>query len=185
MRWTMNHRFGWAVAPLAVLALAACQGKETAPSPSGETPAARPSDKSVGASVDGRLKDLVQTSGLSSVLDGVGPYTIFAPSDAALQTLGDLGKDDATRAQGVALLRAHIVPGYMTRADISAAAQRAGADGARLVTMAGDILTIKADGNGLVVSTADGSVARLTREETLASNGVVQPIDGLLAKPAA
>jgi hypothetical protein len=52
-------------------------------------------------------------------------------------------------------------------------------------TMAGSLVTFTRDGDTIVVTAADGSSARMTGQEVLASNGVLQPVDGLLVKPAA
>ena len=86
------------------------------------------------------------------------------------------------RAQGVALVRAHIVPGALTRADILAAIARNGGKSVEMLTMADAMLTFSKDGDVVVVTAADGATARLTGAETVVSNGVVQPVDGVLVK---
>ena len=51
-------------------------------------------------------------------------------------------------------------------------------------TMADSLITFTLDGETIVVTSADGVRARLTGDETAASNGVLHPIDGLLVKAA-
>lgn len=128
---------------------------------------------------------LVDGAGLASVLEGVGPYTVFAPTNAALQSglgeqrLGEL-RGEAMRPQAVALLRAHIVPGVLTRRDIAAAIEAAHNEPVQMRTMADTMLTFSRDGEAILVSAPDGARARLTGDERTVGNGAVQPIEGLL-----
>lgn len=177
-----------AAAPLVVLALAACNPATEAKKDAG---APEPSSRNLAASLKadpqlGRLEDAVAGAGLESVLEGVGPYTVFAPTDQAFSAsaIGDLD-DPELRAQGAALIRAHIVPGALTRRDIAAALDRAGADTVEMRTMADDVLRFSRSGEAIVVTAPDGASATLTGSEILASNGVLQPMDGVLLKPAA
>lgn len=133
---------------------------------------------------------LIDSAGLTSVLEGVGPYTVFAPTNAALQSglgeqhLGEL-RGEAMRPQAVALLRGHIVPGVLTRRDIEAAIAASHDEPVKMRTMADTMLTFARDGDSILVSSADGARARLTGSESTAANGAVQPIDGLLRRAEA
>jgi len=49
-------------------------------------------------------------------------------------------------------------------------------------TMADGLLTFTREGEAIVVTAEDGATARLTGGETVAANGVVQPVDGVLVK---
>lgn len=134
----------------------------------------------------GGLATVLNNSGLRAALDGVGPYTLFAPADPALKdATGADFTDPAMKAEGAALLRAHIVPGALTRADIIAAVDRSAGKGAQMRTMGGNLLTFTRSGEDLIATASDGASARITGQESLASNGVLQPLDGLLAKPGA
>ena len=108
---------------------------------------------------------------------------MFAPDDAAFAALGEGRaeelKGEAMRPQAIALLRAHIVPGVVSRPDLVAALERAGAEPIEMRTMAGGVLRFTREGDAILVSGADGARARLV-EETLASNGAVQRVDALL-----
>lgn len=180
----------WALAPLIVLALAACGDNEgSATSKSGAVPAAAPSTKTLDAEIRDNadldtLDGVIKAAGLSEVLASKGPYTVFAPSNASLSGLSGSLTGDAQKAQSAALLRAHIVPGALTRADILAAIKRRGDDGIQMRTMADTLLTFSRDGDKILVTAPDGAVARLTGREAPAANGVLQPTDGVLVKPS-
>ena len=177
----------WAAAA-AVLGLAACGGGDDKASAPGE--ATSPSNRTLAASVAdngelGALERVLANAGLNTVLEGTGPYTVFAPNDAAFTAAGgaDLGTE-AMKAQAAALLRAHIVPGALTRADIEAAMARGGSGTVEMRTMANTLLTFSREGEAIVVAGEGGARGRLAGQETVASNGVVQPVDGVLARGA-
>lgn len=132
----------------------------------------------------GRLNRIVNSAGMAELLNGVGPYTLFAPTDGALEALGSERADalagEAMRPQAGALLRAHIVPGTVTRRDLEAAIASANGRPVRMRTMADTMLTFSRDGDAVVVAADQGGRGRLTGQEGLASNGAVQPVDGLL-----
>jgi uncharacterized surface protein with fasciclin (FAS1) repeats len=177
---------------LAVLALAGCGDRAQKPAP--ETASTKKSEAPASQSLAAVLTSggghaglarVAANSGLEAVLEGVGPYTVLAPPDAALKTAGGVDfTDPARNAEGAALLRAHILPGAMTRADIAAAIDRSDGKGAQMRTMAGSLLTFKRSGGALTVTSPDGATARLAGDEVLAANGVLQPVDGLVIKPA-
>ena len=177
-RWA----FAPLVAPLAALALAACGERET------EGPAGAPAavDETLAQVVDGgalsTLEGVIEKAGLGTVLEGVGPYTVLAPVNAAFT--GDVA-EQADAAAAAAMIRAHILPGAVTRADIGKALD-ADADGkVEMRTMDDGLVTFSRDGTTIVATGPGGATARLTGEETAATNGVAQPIDGLLVAPAA
>lgn len=191
---TLNRAL--AAAAIAALALSGCgrsDEEQNAASNNAATPAVAPSG-TLAAALDGNgeldtLHDLARNAGLDEVLGGVGPYTLFAPTDAAFEVLGDDRidglKGEGLRPQAIALLRAHIVPGLVTRRDLDAALGRAGANPVRMRTMSGGTLTFAREGEAIVVSAESGTRARLAGDETTASNGAIHPIDALLVPVAA
>ena len=186
---TMRTLTRLALTTLAVATLAACgDGKDKAGETSVADTQAVPTSRTLAASLQsesgyGGLVKVLDNSGLRDALDGVGPYTLFAPGDAVL-TGADF-TDPALKAEGAALLRAHIVPGALTRTDIIAAVDKSGGKGAQMRTMGGGLLTFTRSGQDVVATASDGASARMTGREVLASNGVLQPLDGLLVKPSA
>lgn len=180
----MRNPMTWAALPLAVLTLAACgdpKGKV------GEDGVVQPTSQTLGEVVKGdgafgTLEKAVDNAGLAAVLDGKGPYTVFAPADGPFEASGADFGSDAMKAEAAALIRLHIVPGALTRRDIEAAIARDSDGKVQMQTMGDGLLTFSRDGEVLKVMAADGTAALLTGVETIASNGVVQPINGLLAK---
>ena len=172
-----------ALAGLAVILLAGCGAAETGDAP-GEPPS-----RTLAAALDGddehdALARIAGAAGLADVFEGVGPYTVFAPADPAFEADGvpDFTAEDR-RAEGAALVRAHVVPGALTRQDIVAAIERAGGDGVAMRTMADGLLTFSRENDGIVVVAADGARGRLVGDETATRNGVIQPVDALLVRP--
>jgi len=165
--------------------LAACQpaaeeGAEKAPA------AAAEADRTLAQALGGALKATAENAGLGQVLEGAGPYTVLAPTDAAFQTGGDALdlRDEAEKAPAAALVRGHLLPGALTRADIEAALARQSDGKAEVRTLDGGSVTFSRDGQGVLVTAANGATARLTAQETRASNGVIQPVDAVLVPKA-
>ncbi len=174
----------WALAPLMMLSLAACGGEADK---AAEGTVAAPASQTLSAAIGNvgeldTLEGVVKNAGLTEVLEGKGPYTIFAPANAALGTAGTDLAGDTMKAQSAALVRAHIVPGALTRADILAAIERNGGKSVEMRTMADALLTFSKDGEAVMVTAADGATARLSGSEMIVTNGVVQPVDGVLVK---
>lgn len=139
----------------------------------------------VGASP--RLARLFEAAGMTKVLSGKEPYTLLAPTDAALDALpaGTFEKLDQPeqKAKVTALLRAHILPGTILAADLTRAVE-SGKGKATVATMAGEPVTVTRDGEALKLTAAGGASARITGTEQPAKNGVVHQIDAVLAPPA-
>ena len=179
-----------ALTPLAVVVLAACGAEnDKAAEP---TELVEPSSRTLSATLRaeagfGTLGRIATNAGLAEVLDGVGPYTLFAPADAAFPE--DAAPTDVAdpdrRAESAALLRAHIVPGALTRQDIAAALDGDEDGSVQMRTMANTLLTFSREGSTIVVTSEGGAAGRLTGEEKAASNGVMQPVDAVLVRSAA
>ena len=178
-----------AAASALALIVAACGSREEGAAAGS---AMEPADESLAVALDrddqfDTLDEVVGNAELETVLEGVGPYTVIAPVNAAFEAAGRAGADFAgeeMRAQGAELVRAHLLPGAVTRADLEAAIERAGEGGAEMRTMSDGVLTFTRDGDDIVVTAEDGSSARMTGEEFLASNGVIQPVDAILVARA-
>lgn len=178
------------------LALAACGGDADTKEPVNVAAAAAGNDATpvnatltaalAGASGLGTTSGLVKSAGLDKALAGIGPYTLFAPTDDAFKALGDQAgqlNEEAMRPQAVAMLTGHIVPGYLTLQDIDRAiAAKKGPVAMR--TMADGTLIFAKEGNAIAVTTKDGAKALLTGSETLASNGVIHPVSAIVAAAA-
>lgn len=158
----LNQRRGL----LAVIAIAGLAGCASKPGPVSiaDTIAAKPELST--------LSGLVVKAGLTDTLKGAGPFTVFAPSNAAFakvpaKTMEELGKDPAKLK---AVLTYHVVPGKVMAADVKNGNVKS-VNGANLaLSKAGDFVTVD-DG---MVQTADLS----------ATNGVVHVVDSVLTPPA-
>jgi uncharacterized surface protein with fasciclin (FAS1) repeats len=167
------------LAPL-LLTMAACGGasapEETAPAPAEPTVAARPAASAPGDIVDVAASDpqfstlvtAIKAAGLVETLKGPGPFTVFAPTDAAFAKL-PAGTVDSLLADKAALTKVltyHVVAG---RVDAAAAAQLTSA-----TTVQGGGLAIDAT-NGVTINGATVVAA-----DVPASNGVIHVIDAVL-----
>ena len=175
-------------AAAALLPLGACsKNSDTAGSdnpaiarPSGDTLAEAMSKQNSLSTVSGALRD----TGLSQTFDSAGSYTIFAPTNDAFGKLGDAAKtlqQPDQRPVLMAVLRDHIVPGYLTPDDIGTAIDAQGGR-VKVQTMGDHKLTFTREGKGYRVAAEDGSSAMIAGNATTASNGVAIPVDGVLKK---
>lgn len=180
-----------AIAALA-LALSACdreaQPERPAPAP---VPATTPSATDTVLEVARRdpefttLVSALQTAGVADTLDGGGPFTVFAPTNAAFEKVPAGRRDALTRPEGEAALRRlltyHIVPG---RLDAAALIQRiqAGGGSLALTTLQGGTLTARTNADGSISLTdAAGGVSKVAEADMAASNGVIHGIDAVLS----
>ena len=175
-----------AFAALALLAVPACSADETADQAAAES---EPTDDTRAAAIsdaDGLtvVASALGNSGLAQVFDGAGSYTIFAPNDAAFEALGETGaalREPGQSAAMAAVLRDHIVPGYLTPADIESAIEAQGG-AVKVETMGDHALTFTRADDGIRVTSEDGSAAMLTGNALKARNGVAIALDGVLKK---
>ena len=127
------------------------------------------------------LVSAVQAAGLAETLGGTGPFTVFAPDNAAFEKvpaatretlMSPAGKADLTK-----ILTYHVVPGRLTAADLAAQATANGGK-AELTTVQGATLTANVNPDGSVTLTdAKGGSSRVTQADVMQSNGVVHVID--------
>lgn len=114
------------------------------------------------------LVSAVETAGLVDTLKGPGPFTVFAPTDAAFgkipkAKLDALLKDKAALAK---VLTYHVVPGKVMAADVKPG---------KVKTVEGTSLSIKVKGGKVTVDKA-----RVTKTDIAADNGVIHVIDTVL-----
>ena len=113
-------------------------------------------------------------AGLVGTLKGEGPFTVFAPTDAAFAklpagTVESLLKPE-NKDQLTAILTYHVVPGRVMAADVVKLNEAK--------TVNGKVLSIKVDGDVVVVNDAMVSTADIE-----ASNGVIHVIDSVVLPP--
>jgi uncharacterized surface protein with fasciclin (FAS1) repeats len=128
-------------------------------------------DTAVAAGSFTTLAKALQAADLVDTLKGKGPFTVFAPTDAAFAklppaTLEDLLKP-ANKAKLRRILTYHVVPGRVTAGDVVKLTS------AKAVS--GDTIAIKANGGSVMV---DG--AQVVKTDIDASNGVIHVIDSVI-----
>jgi uncharacterized surface protein with fasciclin (FAS1) repeats len=118
----------------------------------------------------------VKAAGLVDTLSGPGPFTVFAPTDAAFARLRAGTVETVLRPENRSMLQSvltyHVVPGRLTAADLMARI-RAGGGSARLTTVQGGTLTARMSGNSIVLMDARGGMATVTQANVMQSNGVI------------
>lgn len=186
---TMRRTAIIAVAAVAALSLAACSSSSddtatSAPASSAaameESAAAESPAAEAGTIVDvaaanpdfSTLVAAVQAAGLAETLSGAGPFTVFAPTNAAFEAL-PVGVLDAlllpeNKETLAKILTYHVVPAAVMAADVTT----------------GDVATV--EGQNVTLSTADGVTvngANVVQADVAASNGVIHVIDAVILPP--
>ena len=125
----------------------------------------------------------VKAAGLVDTLNGKGPFTVFAPTNAAFDKLpaGTVDKlvHPDMKKQLTEILTYHVVPGKLTAADLKANAMKHGGK-AILKTVAGETLTVEEKMGKWVVVDQAGHAAAIQTADVLQANGVVHVIDTVL-----
>ena len=126
----------------------------------------------------------VKAAGLVTTLEGPGPFTVFAPTNAAFAKLPPGTVDNLLKPENKAtltkVLTYHVVPGRMSAAALMKGVKE-GEGEAKLKTVAGDWLIVKQAGPGKLTVTDDkGDVATVTIADVMQSNGVIHVIDTVL-----
>jgi uncharacterized surface protein with fasciclin (FAS1) repeats len=119
------------------------------------------------------LVEAITAAGLAETLSGDGPFTVFAPTNAAFDALpeGLLTKLLLPENKDVlvAILTYHVVAGKVMAADVKA----------------GDVASVQ--GENITVATASGvkvNTANVTTTDVPASNGVIHIIDAVIVPPS-
>ena len=119
----------------------------------------------------------VEAADLVETLNGPGPFTVFAPTNAAFDDLPDGTVDDLLmpenqeQLQGV--LTYHVVPGEYMAADLT--------DGLELTTVNGEVLTFTVDDMGMLMINGE---AMVETANVVSSNGITHVIDTVLLPSA-
>ena len=124
----------------------------------------------------------VQAAGLVETLSGPGPFTVFAPTNAAFDRLPAGTVETlvmpANRATLTRILTYHVVAGRLSAADLLQRIQ-AGGGTARLTTVQGGVLTASSMGGRIMLTDAAGGVSHVTIGDVYQSNGVIHVTDAV------
>ena len=118
----------------------------------------------------------VKAAGLVETLSGKGPFTVFAPTNAAFGKL-PAGTVDAlvkpeSKATLTKILTYHVVSGKLEASDLT--------DGKKLKTVEGEELTVKKSGDSVMIVDAKGGSSTVTIPDVNQSNGVIHVVDTVL-----
>mgnify|MGYP002777983477 CR=1 FL=1 len=141
-------------------------------------------DNAVNSADHTTLVAAVKAAGLVETLKGPGPFTVFAPVNAAFAALPAGTVDNLLKPENKAALTGvltyHVVAGRFDAATIERAI-RAGRGRATLKTVAGGTLTAMMNGpRNIVVQDSKGNVASVSTYDVRQSNGVIHVIDKVL-----
>lgn len=167
-----RFQFLLAVAVLAIGAVVATALQRSSAQPAQAQQGNDIVDTAIAAGSFDTLVSAVQQAGLVNTLKGDGPFTVFAPTDAAFAALPAstrqalLANEDQLRQ----VLTYHVVPGRLTATDV-----------AQMQTLQ------TVEGSPLTVETRDGNVyingAQVTQANIRTANGVIHVIDQVLVPP--
>ena len=140
-------------------------------------------DNAVNSADHTTLVAAVKAAGLVETLKSKGPFTVFAPTNAAFDklpagTVGTLVKPE-NKETLTKILTYHVLAGKF---DSKAIAKKikAGGGSARLTTVSGDRLIARMNGNSLVLTDEKGGASTVSIANVYQSNGVIHVVDSVL-----
>ena len=173
----LPNRLLEAAAAIALIAVPATGAMAASNTPAGNIVAAAMSSKD-----HSTLVAAVKAAGLVPTLASGGPFTVFAPTDAAFAKLpdGTLASllEPASRDTLAAILTYHLVPGRVTAEQLIGLIE-AGGGSAMLTTVQGGKLTASLSGGNVIITDAKGGQARVTTADLVQSNGVIHVTDAV------
>jgi uncharacterized surface protein with fasciclin (FAS1) repeats len=128
-------------------------------------------DTAVAAGQSKTLATALGGAGLVATLKGTGPFTVFAPTDAAFAKLPAGTVENLLKPENkdklTAILTYHVVPGRVMAADVGKVQEAK--------TVNGKMLTVSAKGGAVMINDA-----KVTSTDITASNGVIHVIDSVI-----
>ena len=140
-------------------------------------------DNAVNSKDHTTLVAAIKAAGLVETLKGAGPFTVFAPTNAAFAALPAGTVDTLLKPESkpalTKVLTYHVVAGKMDAAALTKAIT-AGGGKAMLKTVSGGTLTASAAGGKVMVMDESGGTANVTIADVTQSNGVIHVVDKVL-----
>ena len=130
----------------------------------------------MGAKSVSTLVSAVKQAGLVETLSGTGPFTVFAPTNAAFDKLpngavaGLMKPESKAKLAGV--LTYHVIPGRLVAADLK--------DGQELTTVNGEKLHITIKDGKMMVGNGKDAPATIQIADVISSNGITHVIDSVI-----
>ncbi len=124
----------------------------------------------------------VKAAGLVETLSGTGPFTVFAPTNAAFAKLPAGTVDTLLLPENKPMLTKvltyHVVAGKVTAAQLMAMIKQ-GKGSAKLTTVAGGALTASMMGKTVMLTDEKGGMAHVTQADVMQKNGVIHVTDAV------
>lgn len=140
-------------------------------------------DNAVNSKDHTTLVAAVKAAGLVETLKGDGPFTVFAPTNAAFEKLPAGTVDNLVKPENKAtltkILTYHVVAGKLSAKDIVEAIKTGGGK-AELTTVEGEKLTATLKGKKVILTDAKGGTSTVTIADVNQKNGVIHVIDTVL-----
>ncbi len=140
-------------------------------------------DNAVNSKDHTTLVAAIKAAGLVDTLKGPGPFTVFAPTNAAFAALPAGTVDTLLKPESKAaltkVLTYHVVVGKVDAAALTKAIT-AGGGKATIKTVSGGTLTATASGGTVMVMDESGGTANVTIADVMQSNGVIHVVDKVL-----
>jgi len=140
-------------------------------------------ENAINSPIHKTLVAAVKAAGLVDTLNSAGPFTVFAPTDAAFGKLPAGTVDTLVKPEShdtlVKILTYHVVPGKISSQDL-AKMIKDGNGKATAKTVQGEELTFTMMGKKIMITDAKGGMATVTTANVYQSNGVIHVIDTVL-----
>jgi len=140
-------------------------------------------DNAVNSKDHTTLVAAVKAAELVETLKGAGPFTVFAPTNAAFDKIPKATLDSLLKPENkktlAGILTYHVVAGKQDAASIVKAIE-AGNGKATFKTVAGGALTASLDGKNVVLTDEKGGKSTVTIADVMQSNGVIHVVDTVL-----
>jgi uncharacterized surface protein with fasciclin (FAS1) repeats len=125
----------------------------------------------------------VKAAGLVDTLQGAGPFTVFAPTNAAFAKLPAGTVDTLLKPENkgtlTKVLTYHVVPGRISSADLRKMIKNEKGT-ATLKTASGGMLWATMQGNDIVLKDEKGAWSKITQANVFQSNGVIHVVDAVV-----
>lgn len=141
-------------------------------------------DNAVNSADHTTLVAAVKAAGLVDTLKGKGPFTVFAPTNAAFNKLPAGTVDNLVKPESKAaltkILTYHVVPGKHDFKELAHDIKKGGGK-AQLTTVSGGKLSVAMNGpHNITVTDEAGGTANISTYDVYQSNGVIQVVDSVL-----
>ena len=183
MTWNKSLFASAAVAVLALTSLHASAQMDPKVGGADMYPTKTIVENAVNSPIHKTLVAAVKAAGLVDTLNSAGPFTVFAPTDAAFAKLPAGTVDTLVKPEShdtlVKILTYHVVPGKISSQDLVKMIKE-GHGKATAKTVEGEDLTFTLAGKKIMITDAKGGMATVTVANVYQSNGVIHVIDTVL-----